>query len=173
MTDEGAGSVPVEAAAERGPQALPYFFLLTVAMTVVFIDQVTKHLAQTSLSDGRFVDLFGGLLRLDYTENTGAAFSVFRSGGSVFVLIAIVVSVGILVYYRRAASAARIVRIALGLILGGALGNLVDRVRLGYVVDFIDLRWWPVFNLADSAIVIGVALLLLSSLKAAAPLESR
>jgi signal peptidase II len=107
------------------------------------------------------IDLFGGLVRLDFTRNTGAAFGMFQSGGLLFAAVAIVVSLSILVFYRRIADSALPVRLALGLILGGALGNLADRIRLGYVVDFIDLRWWYVFNLADSAIVVGVGILLL------------
>jgi signal peptidase II len=67
-------------------------------------------------------------------------------------------------YYRRVAAGPALLRIGLSLVLGGAIGNLIDRVRLGYVVDFIDLRWWPVFNVADSAIVVGVAALVLRSL---------
>src|SRR5207302_9836252 len=110
------------------------------------------------------VDLFGGLVRLDYTRNTGAAFSIFPTGSWAFAAIALVVSAGIVVYYRRVAGGPVVLRLALGLVLGGALGNLIDRVRLGYVIDFIDLRWWPVFNLADSAIVVGVVLLALQSL---------
>ena len=74
------------------------------------------------------------------------------------VLVAVAVSLGIVMYYRRVAQSPALVRLALGLILGGAIGNLIDRVRLGYVVDFIDLRWWPVFNVADLGIVGGLLL---------------
>jgi signal peptidase II len=99
-------------------------------------------------------------VRLDYTLNTGAAFGILRTRGILFALVAIVVSVGIVVYYRAVAASPVLVRTALALVLGGAIGNLVDRIRLGYVVDFVDLRWWPVFNVADSSIVIGVCLLI-------------
>jgi signal peptidase II len=81
----------------------------------------------------------------------------------IFALVALVVSAGIILYYRRVAAGPLLLRVGLALVLGGAVGNLIDRIRLGYVVDFIDLRWWPVFNAADSAVVIGVATLVLQS----------
>jgi signal peptidase II len=138
------------------------------AVIVLAADQAVKALVADTLGGGRVIDLFGGLLRFDYTRNSGAAFGLFQSAGVVFAAVAVAVSVGIGLNVRRIAAAPLAVRIALGLILGGAVGNLIDRIRLGYVVDFIDLRWWYVFNLADSAIVVGVALLLL-----AAGLDSR
>jgi signal peptidase II len=151
-------------AARPAPQPLPqYAFLIAVAAAVLVADQALKALITAWLGDGRVVDLLGGLVRLDYTRNSGAAFGFYQGGGALLVLIAVGVSVGIILSYRRLARSPWIVRAALGLILGGAIGNLVDRVRLGYVVDFIDLRWWPVFNLADSAIVVGVGLLILHS----------
>lgn len=136
-----------------------YAFLIGLALSVLAVDQAVKAIVSSSLKDGRVLDLLGGLVRIDLTWNSGAAFGMFRADGGAFALIALAVSAGIVFSYRRVAHSPVVVRAALGLILGGALGNLVDRVRLGYVVDFIDLRWWPVFNLADSAIVLGVALL--------------
>lgn len=140
-----------------------YSMLALVAGTVVAVDQIVKAIIAQALGGGSVIEILGGLIRLDYTRNSGAAFGMFQAGGIVFAAIAVGVSAGILIFYRRVANGPRTVRFALGLILGGALGNLIDRVRLGYVVDFIDLRWWPVFNLADSAIVIGVCLLFLQS----------
>jgi signal peptidase II len=141
-----------------------YAFLLALALLVLLADQAVKALVSDKLKNGRVVEVLGGFVRLDYTFNTGAAFGIFRTGGVVFAAVAVGVSAGIVIYYRRVATSPLILRAALGLILGGALGNLLDRIRLGYVVDFIDLRWWPVFNLADSAIVVGVCLLVLHAL---------
>lgn len=162
----------LERAPSSGPPSIPeqdgnvaarYSILLGFGVTVFVLDQLLKALVVRSLQHGSTIDLLGGLVRLDFTRNSGAAFGMFQSAGILFAVVAVLVSVGILVFYRRIASSATVVRVALGLILGGAMGNLVDRVRLGYVVDFVDLRWWYVFNLADSAIVIGVALLLFHS----------
>ena len=82
-----------------------------------------------------------------------------------FLVIAVIVSAVILYYYRQVPSGGWLIRLALGLQLGGALGNVIDRVRLGYVVDFLDAWRWPVFNVADSCIVIGVGLLMLIMLR--------
>jgi signal peptidase II len=136
-----------------------FSLVLLLACMVVVVDQVSKALVRSTLGSGRVIRLLGGLVQLDFTRNTGAAFGILRSSGILFVLVAIVVSAGILLLHRRVAASPSLVRVSLGLILGGALGNLIDRLRYGYVTDFIDLRWWPVFNLADSAIVIGVFVL--------------
>lgn len=141
-----------------------YTQLLGLALLIVAIDQVSKALVVHSLSGGRVIVLFGGLVQLDYTVNSGAAFGILQARGLLFILVAVVVSVIIVVSYRRVVAGPLVVRIALGLVLGGAIGNLIDRVRLGHVVDFIDLGWWPVFNLADSSIVVGVVLLALAAL---------
>jgi signal peptidase II len=153
---------------DTGPEVAPlwqhYGLLAVVALLVFCADQVTKAIVTRTLAQGNVVVILGGAAQLEYARNTGAAFSLFRAGGALFAVIAIVVSAGILVYYRSTAGGPFLVRLALGCILGGALGNLVDRVRLGYVVDFIDFHWWPVFNVADSCIVVGVLLLVLQSL---------
>ncbi len=138
---------------------LRYLSVLALAGSVLLADQISKAIVTSTLSGGQSVSILGGLVRLDYTVNTGAAFSILRAQNLLFVVVAVIVSAGIIISFRRLVRAGWLVRLALGLILGGALGNLVDRVRLGYVRDFIDLRWWPVFNLADSAIVIGVIML--------------
>ncbi len=142
---------------------VPYIVLAACALAVFISDQIVKALVAGSLSNGQYVDLLGGLVRIDFTRNSGAAFGMFQSGSFVFAAVAILVSAGILIFYRRIAGSSTMVRIALGFILGGALGNLADRIRLGYVVDYVDLRWWYVFNLADTAIVVGVGILLLKS----------
>jgi signal peptidase II len=150
-----------------------YALLIGLALLIVLVDQATKWLVETRLKDGKVIELLGGLVRLDYTLNTGAAFGILRTRGLLFALVAVVVSVGIVVYYRAVASSPAAIRVGLALVLGGAVGNLIDRVRLGYVVDFVDLRWWPVFNVADSAIVIGVCLLIGYALFSAGPHGSR
>jgi signal peptidase II len=138
-----------------------YALLWGVAGFIILIDQITKALVTSRLSHGRSVELIGGAVRLVSAANSGAAFSLFRSGGVAFMLVAAGVALGIAWFYRQLGTAPLATRIALALVVGGAVGNLVDRVRLGYVVDFIDLGWWPVFNVADSAIVLGAATLAL------------
>jgi len=134
--------------------------LFLTALVVVVADQVTKYLAVQHLSDGRMIPVVGDVLRLRYTTNTGAAFGLFQDQGFVLTIIALVVVGVIVFYYRRLPDQMLLVRISLGLQLGGAIGNLVDRLRHGgSVVDFIEFVLWPVFNIADAAIVLGVALL--------------
>ncbi len=132
--------------------------LYGTALAVFILDQVTKYLALLYVAPaGRGgIKVLGLPLYLTYVTNTGAAFGILRDQGLLLTFVAVLV-IALTVYMERRGTPGGLwLRTALGLQLGGALGNLVDRLRLGYVVDFIDLRWWPVFNLADSAIVIGV-----------------
>ncbi len=134
--------------------------------TAVFVaDQWTKRLITDRMkaNGDRPISLLGGKLLLDLVHNSGAAFGLFPNQTVLFIVVASAIVIGLVVMYRRLSRGPIWLRIGLGLVLGGALGNLADRIRLGYVVDFIDLRWWPVFNIADSCIVTGVAVLLLTA----------
>jgi signal peptidase II len=137
--------------------------LLGVAAAVLALDQLTKAWAVDALADGHTIDLVGSL-RLRLTINYGSAFSLADGRGPLISLLALVVVAVLLRTGRHATRPG--MAIALGLVLGGALGNLVDRAFRagdgflgGGVVDFVDLQWWPVFNVADSAIVVGAILL--------------
>jgi signal peptidase II len=138
--------------------------MLPVALLVVVLDQLTKWWALERLSRGRTIDLFW-TLRFNLVRNAGAAFSTGRGLGPVLGVLAVIVVIVLVRYGRMAASVPTAV--GLGLVLGGAVGNLTDRAFRsggggflgGHVVDFVDLQWWPVFNLADSAIVVGGLLL--------------
>jgi len=137
--------------------------LLGVAAAVLALDQLTKAWAVAALDGGRTIDLVGSL-RLRLTINYGSAFSLANGRGAPISLLALVVAAILLRTGRHATRAP--MAVALGLVVGGAFGNLVDRaVRAGDgflgggVVDFVDLQWWPVFNVADAAIVTGAALL--------------
>lgn len=132
-----------------------------MAALVVALDQASKTWALGTLADGRALDLFW-TLRLKLSFNSGVAFSLGRGIAPLLVVPAVVALVVGLVLLRRTV-VRPIVAVALGLVVGGALGNLVDRFLRGHdgaVVDFVDLQWWPVFNLADAAIVCGAALVL-------------
>jgi signal peptidase II len=138
-------------------------FLATTA-AVIILDQWTKSLAKTYLlgSDGsgpRSIPLLGDYIRLTYVENRGAAFGLLQDQTTFFILVGVIVVVVIVASYRQIDDPGWLLNLALGLQMGGALGNLVDRIAYGSVVDFFDLSVWPVFNVADSAICVGVALL--------------
>ena len=142
--------------------------LYGVAGTAYALDRVTKILAEQLLEGREPVVVISGVLQLRFTTNPGGAFGLFGGMGWLFVLISILVIVVVLVASRNLPST--VSSVGLGLILGGAVGNLTDRfIRgpgfSGEVVDFIDFHVWPVFNLADSAIVIGAAILLFSGLR--------
>lgn len=144
-------------------------WLLLVAVTVgaVLVDQVTKALVIAYLplnAEWAPIPALSHLFAITHTTNTGAVFGIFPDAGAVFLVIALVV-VGLIIYfYRSLPDGGWLIRVALGLQLAGALGNFIDRVRLGHVVDFIHVKFWPVFNVADSCIVIGVGVLVLALL---------
>ena len=143
------------------------FLLFGVAAVVVAIDQLTKALVVSNIREGESRHVIGGVLSWTLQRNPGSAFGLFRHFPVVFTVLAALITLAIVVRGPRARD--RLTAVALGLVLGGALGNLVDRIARppgafrGRVIDFIDFHRWPVFNLADSAVVIGAALLLIAS----------
>ena len=131
---------------------------VATAGVVVAIDQVTKQLAATNVERGGDVSVFPGL-EISNTRNSGVAFGVFQDGG-VIVAVLIGASLVLLIGYFLRHSDVPLMWLPVGMLLGGALGNLADRAREGAVIDFIDPVAWPAFNVADSCIVVGVFLLL-------------
>ena len=142
---------------------------LLIAALVVLVDQLTKRWALSTLAD-RNIDLIGSL-RFNLAFNKGMAFSQGTGLGPIIGVVALVVVVGLLVSIGRSTSP--VYPFAVGLIIGGAVGNLVDRLfrspgwLRGGVIDFIDVQWWPIFNVADIAVTVGGALLILSTLRPA------
>ena len=128
---------------------------LLIAGLVVIIDQITKAIAVTKLASGP-VPAIGDIVSLSLVRNTGAAFGLFRHQTTAFIFISLI-AIAFTIFYlvKRKVN----FYLPFALILGGAVGNLVDRLRFGYVVDFIDLHFWPVFNVADSCITIGAIFL--------------
>ncbi len=132
------------------------FFL--IALIVLALDQVSKFLIRANMSPGQSIPE-DGLFRITYVTNIGGVFGILSNQAFLILLTTAVGIAAILLYSRYPIFNRMLVKISLGLLLGGALGNLIDRLSFGWVVDFIDLGFWPVFNLADSAIVLGVTLL--------------
>jgi signal peptidase II len=136
-----------------------------IGAAVVVLDQATKTWAVNHLRDGRTIHV-AWTLQLDLVLNPGVAFGLGKGSTGVIALIGVVVLI-LLATLGRAGITNRLQAVAVGLVLGGALGNMIDRLfrhHHGAVVDFIDLQWWPVFNVADSAITCGAVLLVLSGL---------
>jgi signal peptidase II len=150
---------------------LPY---LGVMAAMVGLDQLTKWLVVRALDLHDYRPLVEGFLSLSHVRNYGAAFGILADAdlpyqAALFSALSLAALTAIGVYAYRLPAEARLPQLALSLILGGAIGNLIDRLRLGYVVDFVHVYWkhhqWPDFNAADSAITVGVSLLILDILR--------
>ncbi len=137
------------------------FFL--AAVVVLVLDQLTKLLVRSTLPLGHSVQVVDGVIRLTHVGNTGAVFGVFPGQGYIFLIMSLVLLGLILFVYRNPQM--RRLTWGLGIIFGGGVGNLIDRLHQGYVTDFIDLRVWPVFNVADASIVLGTGFLVFMVLK--------
>lgn len=149
------------------PARASWPIFLGLAAVILVLDQLTKAWLVSFLAPGQSVRVLGDYVRLVHSQNDGGLFGLFTGQAVVFGLISVVVIALIVVYHARAGGG-RYLSIALGLLLGGALGNLVDRLRLGYVVDFVDaglgdLRWYT-FNVADAGISFSLLLLLAASI---------
>jgi signal peptidase II len=175
MQERGIGTAPLTS--EPDAPARPartagrarWRLLLGVAASVLVADQLSKWWAIESLTGGRTIDIVGSL-RLNLAMNYGSAFSVAEGRGALISLLALAI-VGVLLASGRQATRP-LAAVSIGLVVGGAIGNLIDRALRdgdgflgGGVVDFIDVQWWPIFNLADSAIVVGAILLFFTQLR--------
>ena len=138
--------------------------LITIAVLVTAVDQLSKWYVWTHFQLRESRPALSTLVSWTYLHNTGGAFSVLDGARWFFLTAGIVISLLLMRALPKMAQGHPVPALAYALILGGAVGNLIDRGLYGYVVDFIDFHWWPVFNLADSAITVGITLLALSIL---------
>lgn len=152
---------------ERSLSAGPFHWLglLAVAGSGLVADQLTKQIVINQLALGESVHV-AGPLSIRHVTNPGIAFGLFSSWATAVTVLTAVAVGWMLVYFAKAGARHPVLPVALGLLIGGSLSNLTDRVRLGHVTDFLDLRFWPAFNLADTFIVVGVAVLLLALIAA-------
>ncbi|HYZ20242.1 MAG TPA: signal peptidase II [Gaiellaceae bacterium] len=154
------GLTPVSAA-ERSLAARPYQWLslAAVALAALAGDQLTKHIVSSRLSLDEEVHVVGPF-SIHHVQNSGIAFGLFSSATPIVTALTAVAVVWMLLFFARSGARHPILPVALGLLIGGSASNLTDRIRLGHVTDFLDFRYWPAFNLADSFIVLGVLVLL-------------
>jgi signal peptidase II len=135
-----------------------------IAAVAVILDQLSKLWVVRTLGPQtmtNFIPLVGDEVRIAYSHNTGVAFSLFQGHPEILTVTALLIVAGAIYFYRTQMANERLIaQLTMGLVLGGAFGNIIDRVRLGYVVDFIQVGWFPIFNLADSFISIGAVLLM-------------
>ncbi len=144
-----------------------------LGLTLLIADQFSKLWVVATLGPEpyqRAINLSGAWLRFVYARNTGIAFGLFPSLAQIFIVTSMLITAGALyAYVYHLPNEKPAMQIAIGLIAGGALGNISDRLRLGYVVDFISVGWWPVFNLADSSVTVGVTILAIYLMLASDP----
>jgi len=147
---------------------------LWIAGVIVALDQVTKALVDDYMTLHESRTIVEGLVRLTYVQNRGAAFGILSEAGLpyqslMFSVVSLLALLAIALYAWRMPVQSRLPQTALAMVMGGAVGNLLDRARLGYVIDYMDMYWgphhWPAFNVADSAITVGVALLVIDILR--------
>lgn len=138
--------------------------LVLIALVVITLDQLTKRAVQQNLALGEAILVFPPweFVRIVHWANTGAAFGMFQGGNAVLIGLTVAITLAILIYYQTLPEDHLFQRICLGLMVGGSIGNLIDRLTLGYVVDFVAVGRFPVFNLADSCVTASVILILLS-----------
>lgn len=135
---------------------------LVIVCSIFILDLLTKRSVARYLEPVGSIQVFGDWFRLTYVENTGAAFGILRGKKMLLVVLSLIAVIWIVWYYRETVSTALVEPVSLAMVVGGALGNLYDRVRNGYVVDFFDMGWgrhrWPAFNIADMAISISIVI---------------
>ena len=135
--------------------------LASVAIAALAADQLTKAIVTSRLGLDESVHVVGPL-SIHHVQNSGIAFGLFASATSMVILATAAAVAWMLYFFARSGARHPVLPVALGLVIGGSVSNLIDRVRLGHVTDFLDFKYWPAFNLADTFIVVGVAILLLA-----------
>ena len=150
---------------EAGTAALSWPVLLAAAAVVTGADQWVKALVTRAMPPGSSVPVIDGILSLTHVQNHGVAFGLMAGVPPIVTILAALTLVLLLAYNRGRQLRSRISGAGLALMAGGAVGNLTDRIRFGFVVDYVDVHVWPVFNLADAAIVAGAGLVLLALMR--------
>jgi signal peptidase II len=155
-----ANALEPVSSAERflGAGRAQWLVLVLVGSAAVLADQLTKQLVGRTLTLGDSVDIVGPF-SIHHVQNSGIAFGLFGSRTSIVIGVTAIAVGAMLVFFARSGRRHPVLPVALGLVLGGSIANLIDRVRLGHVTDFLDFVAWPAFNLADTFIVVGVTIL--------------
>jgi len=134
---------------------------LGIGIIIFLVDQLVKRLVVSSMHLGDSMPVIKGIFHITYVLNPGAAFGMLEHQRWVFILVAVAVVLAAGIFYSKLKRESALLQTGAGLLLGGAVGNLVDRIQTGLVVDFLDFRVWPVFNIADIAICVGAGILIL------------
>ncbi len=142
------------------------FLIGIIFMSSIALDQITKSWAVNTLKDGSSIKIIGNFLRFTYAENRGAAFSILQNQRWFFIVVTVAMLIVLAFIYFRTKNLNKLSKLSIAMIAGGAIGNFIDRLILGYVVDFIDVRFgnfynFPIFNIADSFVVCGTTLMII------------
>lgn len=138
--------------------------ILLLSLAIIIVDQWTKYYIEHTMTLGMSIPIIPDIFHITYILNAGAAFGILEHQTELLVFIALIMITTLIYFYNRIPRTLRLLHFGLGLLAGGSIGNVIDRVRTGYVVDFFDFRIWPIFNIADIAIVCGVSSIILTLL---------
>lgn len=133
--------------------------MLLLVLFIILLDQLIKYLVSTNMFLGQSIPVLPQIFHLTYIQNPGAAFGILENQCYLFILIAAVLIIAVIYFYKKIIQLSRFFQIGIALLFSGAIGNMIDRIFIGKVIDYMDFRIWPVFNLADIAIVSGCAII--------------
>ena len=133
-----------------------YHVVFSTALIIILIDQLSKFFVRTNFQLNQSIPIINNIFHLTYIQNTGAGFGILKSQALILIFISVAV-IGIILYnFDKIKNNETLLQILAGFVLGGTIGNLIDRLAYGHVIDFLDFRIWPIFNFADSFVTIGV-----------------
>lgn len=138
---------------------MPIYFL---AIGIILLDQISKFFIENSMELGDSIPVIGGIFHITYILNPGAAFGILENQRLFFIFIATIMILMTGYIYPRIPQKCKMLRLGVGMLFGGAVGNLIDRIKTGLVVDFLDFKIWPIFNIADIFIVVGVGMIIIT-----------
>lgn len=133
--------------------------MLLLVLFIILLDQLIKYLVSTNMFLGQSIPVLPQIFHLTYIQNPGAAFGILENQRYLFILIAAVLIIAVIYFYKKIIQLSKLFQVGIALLFGGAIGNMIDRIFIGRVIDYMDFRIWPVFNLADIAIVSGCAII--------------
>lgn len=133
--------------------------MLLLVLFIILLDQLIKYFVSTNMFLGQSIPVLPQIFHLTYIQNPGAAFGILENQRYLFILIAAVLIVAVIYFYKKIIQLSKLFQVGIALLFGGAIGNMIDRIFIGRVIDYMDFRIWPVFNLADIAIVSGCAII--------------
>ena len=137
-----------------------HVLIFSIAFLIILIDQISKFVIRNSMHLSQSIPVIKNIFHITYIHNFGAGFGILQQQKLFLILISAIVVCIILFYSKKIGKKERLLQITIGIVLGGTIGNLIDRIIYGYVIDFLDFRIWPIFNIADSAVTIGVIFLI-------------